>query len=73
MDMTITKDPSTTTSHHPERHPLDPETPGRSDKQSPNRAGIPMPRVARAHSKNGPNRPSAVARICRCACARRVF
>jgi hypothetical protein len=45
--MTITKDPSTTRSHQPERHRLDPETTGRSDQQSPNRAGIPMPRTAR--------------------------
>ena len=45
--MPITKDPRTTTSHQPEHHPLDPETTGRSDKQSPNRAGIRMPRAAR--------------------------
>ena len=58
--MTITKDPSTTTSHQPEPHPLDPETTGRSDKQSPNRAGIPMPGVARADSANGANDPCAM-------------
>jgi hypothetical protein len=71
--MTITKDPSTTTSHQPEPHPLDPETTGRSDKQSPNRAGIPMPGVARADSANGPNGPSEVDRICRYACTQKVF
>ena len=71
--MTITKDPSTTTSHQQEHHPLDPVTKGRSDKQSPNRAGIPMPRVARVDSANGPNDPSEVDRIRRCACVRRVF
>ena len=71
--MTIPKDPRTTTSHQPEVPRLDPETTGRSDKQSPNRAGIPMPRVVRADSANGPNDPSEVARICRCAYARWVF
>jgi hypothetical protein len=45
--MTITKDPSTTTSHQPQLPRLDPETTGRSDKQSPNRAGIRRPRAAR--------------------------
>ena len=50
--MTITKDPSTTTSHQPECHPLDPETTGRSHKQSPNRAGIRMPRVARLDDRS---------------------
>jgi hypothetical protein len=47
IDMTTTKDPSTTTSHQPLPSRLDPETAGRSDKQSPNRAGIRMPRAAR--------------------------
>ena len=55
--MTITKDPSTTTSHQPQHHPLDPETTGRSDKQSPNRAGIPMPRVARLDDGSECERP----------------
>ena len=71
--MTITKDPSTTTSHQPEVPRLDPETTGRSDRQSPNRAGIPMPRGARADSANGPNGPSEVDRICRYACTQKVF
>ena len=71
--MTIPKDPRTTTSHQPEVPRLDPETTGRSDKQSPNRAGIPMPGVARADSANGPNGPSEVDRICRYACTQKVF
>lgn len=50
--MTNAKDLSTSTSHQPELHPLDPEGQGRSDKQSPNRAGIPMLRGARADSAN---------------------
>ena len=71
--MTITNDPSTPSIHQQQDHPLDQEGKGRSDKQSPNRAGIPMPRAARADSANGPNDPSEVARICRCAYARWVF
>ncbi len=71
--MTITKDPSTTTSHQPLPSRLDPETTGRSDKQSPNRAGIPMPRVARADSANSQNDPPEVARILRCACTQKAF
>jgi hypothetical protein len=38
-----------------------------------NRAGIPMPGVARADSANGPNGPSEVDRICRYACTQKVF
>ena len=45
--MTITIDPSTTSIHQQHDHPLDQEGKGRRDKQSPNRAGIRMPRVAR--------------------------
>ena len=45
--MTITNDPSTTSIHQRHDHPLDQEGKGRSDKQSPNRAGIRMPRDAR--------------------------
>lgn len=58
--MTITRIPSTTTSHQPLPSRLDPETAGRSDKQSPNRAGIPMPRAARVDSANGANDPCAM-------------
>lgn len=71
--MAITRIPSTTTSHQAPHHPLDPEGQGRRHKQSPNRAGIPMPRVARVDSANGSNDTSEVDRIRRCACVRRVF
>ena len=71
--MTITNDPRTTSIHQQHEHPLDQEGKDRTDKQSPNRAGIPMPRVARVDSANGPNDPSEVDRIRRCACVRRVF
>ena len=71
--MTTTTDPSNLSIHQQPDHRLDPNDTGRSHKRSPNRAGIPMPRAARADRANGPNDPSDVARICRCACARRVF
>ena len=71
--MTITNDPSTPSIHQQHDHPLDQEGKGRSDKQSPNRAGIPMPRVSRVDSANGAVDPCAVARIGQCACARRGF
>lgn len=71
--MTITKDPSTTTSHQPQLPRLDPETTGRSDKQSPNRAGIPMPRAARVDSANCANDPCAVPHDGLFACVRWGF
>ncbi len=45
--MTITSDPTTPSIHQQFDHPRDQEGQGRSDKQSPNRAGIRMPRGAR--------------------------
>jgi hypothetical protein len=71
--MTITKDPSTTTSHQPQLPRLDPETTGRSDKQSPNRAGIPMLRGARHHRAQGSNHRRAMSQIAPCACDRWGF
>jgi hypothetical protein len=63
--MTITKDPSTTTSHQPQHRPLDPETTGRSDTQSPNRAGIRMPRAARLDDGSESKTPSEGAQSAR--------
>lgn len=45
--MTTTTDPSTPSIHQHPCHRLDPNDTGRSHKQSPNRAGIRMPRAAR--------------------------
>ena len=63
--MTIPKDPRTTTSHQPEVPRLDPETTGRSDKQSPNRAGIRMPRAARLDDGSESKTPSEGAQSAR--------
>ena len=64
--MTITKNPSTTTSHQPQHRPLDPDTRGRTDKQSPNRAGIRMPRGARLDDMSEFKTPSEGAQSARC-------
>ena len=63
--MTITNDPSTPSIHQQQDHPLDQEGKGRSDKQSPNRAGIRMPRVARLDDGSEFNTPSEGAQSAR--------
>jgi hypothetical protein len=63
--MTITNDPSTPSIHQQQDHPLDQEGKGRSDKQSPNRAGIRMPRVARLDDRSEFNTPSEGAQSAR--------
>ena len=71
--MTITNDPSTTSIHQRHDHPLDQEGEDRSDKQSPNRAGIPMPRDARLHTANGSRDHHARTQIGPFASDRKVF
>lgn len=58
--MTITNDPRTTSIHQQHEHPLDQEGKDRTDKQSPNRAGIRMPRAARPAAVTGIREPRAV-------------
>ena len=66
--MTITNDPSTPSIHQQHGHPLDQEGKGRSDKQSPNRAGIRMPGRPRPRSENGQNDPCSLTSIGPFAC-----
>ena len=71
--MTITNDPSTTSIHQRHDPPLDQEGEDRSDKQSPNRAGIPMPGDARLHSAHSAGAPCAMPQIGLFASDREVF
>ena len=71
--MTITNDPRTTSIHQQQDHPLDQEGKGRSDKQSPNRAGIPMLRGARPDSAKGSSDPEGATPIGPFACDSRGF
>lgn len=58
--MTIKIDPMTASIHQQQDHPLDQEAKGRSDKQSPNRAGILMPPGSPPHEIGiSPGRPMA--------------
>jgi hypothetical protein len=71
--MTTTTDPSTSPIHQQPDHRLDPNDTGRSHKQSPNRAGIPMLRGARPHRAQGSNDCRAMSQIGPCVCDRRGF
>ena len=71
--MTITNDPNTPLIHQQHDHPLNQKSKCRSNKQSPNRAGIPMPRGARAGSANGSSDQIAMTQIDLFACVRREF
>jgi hypothetical protein len=54
--MTTTKDPNPVAIHQQQDHPLDQEAEGRSDTQSPNRAGILMPWRCPPHKAGYPTR-----------------
>jgi hypothetical protein len=71
--MKITTDMNTASIHQQQDLPLDQEGQGRSQKQSPNRAGIPMLRGARRHSAKGSSDPQAATPIGTFACDSRGF
>lgn len=71
--MTIKIDPITASIHQQQDHPLDQEGKGRSDKQSPNRAGIRMPRGPRLDSANGSSDRFGLTWIVPSSCVRGEF
>jgi hypothetical protein len=71
--MTITTDMNTASIHQHQDLPLDQEGQGRSDKQSPNRAGIPMLRGARRRSAKGSSGPQGSTPIGPFGCDSRGF